>query len=153
MAAKQYEAKGGTSLSNKEKDESDIKNDTDPDQAEDKYPYNYNKKAVGSYRCLKWVIHLFIKLNVKYVLNGWLAGLTARLARPNSMFGRRLNRPGRFNRILDEGIRQRPVSLSFLPANHLFCQQIGRPIYVPASQYNGRTNSQTGLYPIYHVAR
>ena len=38
MAAKQRRARGGICLSNEEKDESDIRDDRDPDQANDKYP-------------------------------------------------------------------------------------------------------------------
>lgn len=38
MAAKQCRARGGISLSSKKEDESDIGNDIDPDQANDKYP-------------------------------------------------------------------------------------------------------------------
>ena len=38
MAAKRRRARGGISLSSEEEDESDTGNDTDPDQAVDKYP-------------------------------------------------------------------------------------------------------------------
>lgn len=37
MAAKQYKVKGGIILSSKEEDECDIKDDTDLNQANDKY--------------------------------------------------------------------------------------------------------------------
>ena len=39
MAAKRHRARGGISLSSKEEDESDTGDDTDPDQANDKYPF------------------------------------------------------------------------------------------------------------------
>ena len=38
MATKRRRARGGISLSSEEEDESDIGDDTDPDQANDEYP-------------------------------------------------------------------------------------------------------------------
>ncbi len=62
------------------------------------------------------------------VLKGLRASRTARPARLNCVSGRQAHRPGRFNRSLGEGIRQRPVWLSVLPVNRPVDTRTGRPI-------------------------
>ena len=69
-----------------------------------------------------------------YVLNGLLAGRTARPA------GEQTGLADSMDVWTRESDRGRFGCLS--------CQQIGRPTHVPAGRFAGKTDSQTGLFPV-----
>lgn len=64
-------------------------------------------------------VFFICKKNI-YILINLFAGPTAYLVEPNSISDRESIRPDSFNRIWGKEIKENPIWLSFLPANHLF---------------------------------